>query len=261
MRCLEKDREQRMPDIPTLMNALRPFAPASAQAFAPVPPPSIPGPPLLGPADVISHPSQPSTLLSHATTEPPAASLMTRSAWAAPPQHRRSQLLALQIAAAVVVFGLVTWGFIRIRRSGTSSADSGAVEGVGPVQPAAALTASATTPTSAAGATEGIIDETFAPPPTLAAPPPAASVAKAPPPPAASPSTPIIRSGWGNAKTTLSLKDRDGMNVGTVPKGGVVRVIREEGGWSLVMHTNSGGMLMGWVPATAVGPATPAGTR
>jgi len=266
MRCLEKDREQRMPDISTLAAALRPFAPASAQRFGLSSPSPIAAglitssPPQLGTGDVINSSSQPSTLLSHATTEPRAASLMTRSAWVAPEPQRRSQVLMLQLAGAAVVLGLATWVFIQIRRSGSSRSDSSVVEAVGPVQPAATPAPNAAPPTSAAGPSEGIIDENFRPPPpppTLAAPPPATAMVKEPTPPAGAASTPIIREGWGVTKTSVNLKDREGLNVGTVPKGGLVRVMQEERGWSLVMHASKGGMLMGWAPATAIVPPPP----
>lgn len=141
------------------------------------------------------------------------------------------------------------------------------MEAVAPVQvqPTTSVAAPAAKATEPAPA-DPVIDHDFAPPPvsTSLAKPPAQTAepeatATAPAPAPAQPEA-IVRQGWGVARTQIILKDRSGLTVGRVPKGGTVRVLREEGGWSLVMHATSGGMLMGWAPATSVGPATPAGT-
>lgn len=267
-RCLVKDREQRMPDIATLTAALRPFAPAGTAAMAaPVPsgmpmlPP--PGMPITGAGDVISHPTHPS-MLSHATTEPRVATLMTRSAWTAPQPQRRSQVVVLQAAGAVVVMGLLAWGIYKVRKESTATPEARDVEAVAPVQVQPTTSAAAPAPKAAnnPAPSDPVIDHDFAPPPvsTNLATPPVQTTE--PEPTAAAPAQPqvVVRQGWGVARAQITLKDRSGLTVGRVPKGGTVRVLREEGGWSLVMHATSGGMLMGWAPATSVGPATPAGT-
>jgi serine/threonine-protein kinase len=220
------------------------------------------GMPLPGAGDVISHSSHPS-MLSHATTEPRVATLMTRSAWTAPQPQRRSQVVVLQAAGAVAVMGLLAWGIYKVRKESTATPEAREVEAVAPVQvqPTTSVAAPAAKAADPAPA-DPVIDHDFAPPPEpthLTKPP--VQVAE-PEATAAAPAEPqvIIRQGWGVARMQITLKDRSGLTVGRVPKGGTVRVLREEGGWSLVMHATSGGMLMGWAPATSVGPATPAGT-
>jgi serine/threonine-protein kinase len=265
-RCLEKDREKRMPDIGTLAAALRPFAPAAALPTGRYPAASTalavegatPYRALPGTGDIPSHPGHLSTLLSHATTEPRAATLMTRSAWTAPQPQRRPQILALQVAGAVAVVALVVAAFMALRRS-RNPVEAGVVDSVLPSESAAATTTAAATaaPTPAPIPADGVIDDSFAPPPspTLAAPPPATAGPSEAAPPV--PQGAVIKSGWAIAKTALILKDRDGMTVGRVPKGEVIRVMKEAGGWSLVMHASSGGMLMGWAPTSAIAPPPP----
>ncbi|HSN98348.1 MAG TPA: serine/threonine-protein kinase, partial [Candidatus Nanopelagicales bacterium] len=226
-RCLEKDRERRMPDVPTLAAALRPFAPAAAFAAppgsSPMPPMGSMGPmatasaPMLpmygaamapGSGDIISAPS----ILSHATTEPRAATLMTRSAWTAPQPQRRPHVV-IQTVVAVAVAGLLAWAVYRVRRDSVeSSVAPPEVEAVVPVQPA--TTAQATAAVKAAQTpTEPVIDHDFAipPEPTGVARPPVERVAVDAPPAAPGAPQTIIREGWGKARVQINLKDKNGL--------------------------------------------------
>ncbi|WP_169796443.1 protein kinase domain-containing protein [Chondromyces crocatus] len=262
-RCLEKDRERRLPDVPTLMAALRPFAGGAVSTFsAGVPsgamtllPTSVST--VVEGSEVQSTPS----LLSHATTEPRAATLMTRSAWTAPPPQRNPQMIFLQAVGAVAVVGLAAWGIHTARREHKGAPETnGAVEAVVQVQPTARSASSNVVEAVTPPTSDPIIDHNFASPP-------AAMVTSKPAEPsevAAAPTTKpseIIREGWGVAKTLLTLKDKDGFTVGKVAKGSIVRVLKEEGGWSLVMHSSKGTMLSGWAPAAAIGPTATTSAR
>ena len=254
-RCLEKDRDKRMPDVATLAAALRPFAPAAWNATSTGPRSA----PILPAAAVISvgvsdAPSQPSTLLSNATTEPHAATLMTRSAWTSPPQLKRRpsmgtiQATAIAAAAATAVT-LIYLGFGR--RS--APAVERHVESVTPAL--TATTKPEAPPSPDPGGAEPIIGVDFLPPPTLEN-PPTPSTERDPQPTAPPTATvPSERNLWATAKVPIVLKDRSGQTVGRVGKGGRVRITRESGGWVLVVYAGNEGMSTGWAPSSALTPA------
>ncbi len=258
-RCLEKDRDKRMPDVATFAAALRPFAPTGAaqiQAKTTQTAPIIAGGAQLllmpGPGEL---PSQPSTLLSNATTEPQAATLMTRGAWTAPPQlKRRPPMVAIQAAAvalaAVVVMIAI---YLGLGKSSSTPAVERQVEGVTPVPTASAQPAQ-TTATAAPTPTEPIIGVDFAPSPTVDA-PPATAQGREPAGPAPTQTAASIRNGFAIAKTALVLRDRNGATVGNVAKGGKVKVVRESGGWALVIYAGNEGLATGWAPVASLAPA------
>lgn len=251
-RCLEKDREKRMPDVATFAAALRPFASAAWQTVPTATRPAALSAPMALPSAPGDAPSQPSRLLSHATPEPHAATLMTRSAWTAAPQlRRRPSMAAIQAAAIAAAAGIaVAMIYFGFGRRSSSAAVERQVEAVAPIGAASAKLEAATPPLSSS-ADDPIIGVDFLP--TLDKPPGPSADAE----PAAAPTATAapVKSGWATAKIPIVLRDRSGAMVGRVGKGGRVRISRESGGWTLVVYAGNEGMSMGWAPSSALVPA------